>query len=163
MTSPRSKASYQAILEGHKCIRNTAIPSVDTPYEESEEMAMLGWDADYEMSGDDKEGLDPPYTPNATADTSQREVFHRRTLRSSAATRARSGATNTPPTSSPPPPRGRRRAGAARGAGPHPPTCPRRRNPPHRRHPSCRLTRPTTVSSRLGTADGTQAAVGINS
>jgi hypothetical protein len=77
---------------------------LDTPTEDSEDMAKLDWDADYEMSGDDEEGFDLPNWHSATADTSQREVSHPRMLRSTTARRTRCSVTHTPPTSSPPRP-----------------------------------------------------------
>ena len=77
---------------------------LDTPHEESQDMAMLDWDADYEMSGDEEEGFDLPNQRSTTADTSQREVSHPRTLRSTTARLARSSVTHTPPTSSLPRP-----------------------------------------------------------
>jgi hypothetical protein len=45
-------------------------------------MAMLNWDADYEMSGDEEEGLDIPNGRSTMTNTSRREVSYPRTLRS---------------------------------------------------------------------------------
>ncbi|GFZ48412.1 hypothetical protein JCM24511_06160 [Saitozyma sp. JCM 24511] len=63
---------------------------LDMPQEDSEDMAVPDWDADYEMSGEEDEGFDPPNQRSITANTSQREVSHPRTLRSTTARLARS-------------------------------------------------------------------------
>jgi hypothetical protein len=76
----------------------------DTPHEESQDTAMLDWDADYEMGGDEGEGFDLPNRRSITANTSRREVSHPRTLRSTTARLAQSSVTHTPPTSSLPRP-----------------------------------------------------------
>jgi hypothetical protein len=54
---------------------------LDTPHEESQDTAMLDWDADYEMSRDEGEGFDLPNQRSTTTDNSQREAFHHRTVR----------------------------------------------------------------------------------
>ncbi|GFZ49940.1 hypothetical protein JCM24511_07343 [Saitozyma sp. JCM 24511] len=76
---------------------------LDTPHEESQDTATLDWDADYEMNGDEG-GFGPPNRRSTTTDTSQREVSHPRTQRSTTARLARSSVTHTPPTSSLPRP-----------------------------------------------------------
>ncbi|RSH85392.1 hypothetical protein EHS25_004788 [Saitozyma podzolica] len=77
---------------------------LDTPHEESRDMATVDWDADYEMSGDEEAALDLPNLRSTTTHTSQREVSLPWQLRSTAARRATSSATDTPPSSAPPRP-----------------------------------------------------------
>jgi hypothetical protein len=47
---------------------------LDTPQEDSEDMAMLDWHADYEIGGDEEEGLDIPNGRSTMTNTSPREV-----------------------------------------------------------------------------------------
>jgi hypothetical protein len=61
-------------LEGHACIRHTAFPGAGHASRGQRDMAMLNWDADYEMSGDEEEGLDIPNGRSTMTNTSPREV-----------------------------------------------------------------------------------------